>query len=221
MSSNAISQGRSRSVFVAAILSGGLLASPAAEPPSPDVAPAADRVWSSERDAFAGPTLDPEWFEKRRVVVYLLPDGGDKAAVRRAAEAVIRDRWNSGDWSLKHVFVGDVPERMTFAARQKVAAHDVAVRFTGEAGQPAEYTADNEEFVRQHLYFVWDPSGEIWAELLGHSEGRRPAAVLLLDYGGRVVDTVDPTVPPADPLGPDPTAAAVRRLLPNRPELGG
>ncbi|HEX6987692.1 MAG TPA: hypothetical protein VF170_20095 [Planctomycetaceae bacterium] len=223
-------RGRTRlcGVLAAAVLCGVGLPGSASDP-----AGGADgeaRRWTSARTGFAGPVLDPAWFAGRRAVVYLLPDGGDVAAVRRAADEIMRDRWTEGDWSLKHVIVSDVGAAR-FAARRRVAVRDIAIEITRAAGQGPEFAAENEEFALQNVFFVHDPEGAVWRELLGEPEdGRRAAAVVLLDYGGRVVRVLDPIQSAGESetasatsldRSERPLAAEVRRSLPSRPELGG
>jgi hypothetical protein len=205
----------------AAIASAAVLSSATGEPPA-----AAERRWSGDHVAFGGgEMLDPAWFAGRRAVVYLLPDG-DMLAVRRAAASIMRDRWTEGDWSLKHVFVSDVGNRFRFAARQRLAVHAIATDVTTEAGQGPEFIPENEDFVRQNVFFVCDPGGSLWRELLGTPEaGTRVPSVVLLDYGGRVVKSVEPQRPEEAPaadlvsVAADPLAADVRKLLPMRPDM--
>lgn len=170
--------------------------------------------------------LDPEWFAHRRVIVYLVPENGETPALRRAAGAIMQDHWIEGDWSIKHVIVSDAG-RLRFAVRQRAAIHDIAVRVTEEAGQDESFVAENEEFIQKHVFFVRDNDRAIWRELLGNPDPSNRCKILLLDYGGRVVRTVDPSedIPEtADATigsGAAAFAAEVRRLLPARPELDG
>lgn len=203
-----------------AVLCGSMAIATEPEAPS-DPAPR----WLSERSTFNGPELSPEWFAERRVVVYLLPTDGDVGAFRRAASAIMKDQWTGGDWSLKHVFVSDVPNRLRFAARTRIAIYDVALQITAEAGQPAEFAFENEPFVRDHVFFVHDPQGSLWDELLTNSKrSEREQAILFLDYGGRVVKAIDPTTinDGTERIGETPSIAVeARKLLPRRTDLGG
>ncbi len=185
--------------------------------------PAAEvRTWSEPRTAFAGPTLDADWFAHRRTVVYLLPKGCDERAVRHAAAAIMQDRWAEGDWTLKHVFVTDAAGRALFAARQRIAVHEIAQGLTKEAGQDESFVPENEDLVRQNVFFLRDPAGDVWKELLGESSAGRRAAVVFLDYGGKVVHAVVSSEPDATAsAGETPYAADARRLLPVRFDLGG
>lgn len=199
----------------------------------PDTASAASpdaRHWTTERQAFAGPALDATWFAKRRVVVYLMPENGDLQAIRKAAALIMQDRWLEGDWSLKHVVVSDVG-KVRFVARQRLAVHEIALRMTEESGQEPQFASENEDYVRQNVFFLHDPDRSVWRELLGENADGREAAVIMLDYGGAVVRTVDA----ADALKPVESAAnsdlsgagqavvveEVRKDLPLRSELGG
>lgn len=148
--------------------------------------------WSTQHTAFNGPDLTSQWFAEHRAVVYLIPTNGDIPAFRRAASAIMQDQWTGGDWSLKHIFVSDVPNRLRFAAQQRLGVHDIATQVTAEAGQPAEMVSENEPFVRDHVYFVWDPKGSLWEELLAGESTKNKNAILFLDYGGKVVKVFDP-----------------------------
>lgn len=185
--------------------------------------------WKSERQAFAGPLLDPAWFAKRRVIVYLMPEAGDLPAIRRAAALIMRDRWLEGDWTLKHLVVSDVG-RIRFVARQRVAVHDIAQRMTEEAGQEPDFAPENENYVRQNLFFLHDPEREVWRELIGDGASLREGAVVMLDYGGKVVrvmkasEALQPSESSDDGLAGLGQAAVVEKVrveLPSRLELGG
>ncbi len=104
----------------------GLPSTIGAEPDASVSVATEGRRWTTERQAFAGPVLDPSWFAKRRVVVYLMPEEGDLVSIRRAAALIMRDRWLEGDWSLKHVVVSDVG-KFRFVARQRLAVHEIAL----------------------------------------------------------------------------------------------
>lgn len=148
----------------------------------------AGRGWQSAREAYDGPVLDAAWFAERRVVVYLVPTGG-LPAMRGPAAAVIRSHWTAGDWSLKHVFVSGVPSKPVFIAGRRIGLYDLAQAVTKEAGQGDEFVAANEDYVRQNVFFVHDPDGAAWAELLGE-DATRGSAVVLLDHG-RVVKSIE------------------------------
>lgn len=191
--------------------------------PSEPVEASRSRHWSSARPSLDGSVLDAEWFARRRAVVYLVPDG-PLPTFRPAATAVIRDRWTEGDWSLKHVFVSAAGSKWKFMAGQRLGVRDAALEVTRASGQPDSFAESTEAFVRRHVFFVHDPEGTAWEELLGDPDGPLRPTVVLLDYGGRVVETFE--------LGanldrenaeeePDRLAEEVRRLLPVRPELGG
>ena len=158
--------------------------------PLTEAPPTESRRWSSAREAYDGPVLDAEWFAKRRVVVYLVPNGG-LPAMRGPAAAVIRDHWTEGDWSLKHVFVSSVPSKAIFIAGRRIGLYDLASGVTKEAGQGDDFVAANEDYVQQNVFFVHDPEGTAWAELLGAEfEDHRLSAAVLLE-NGRVVKSIE------------------------------
>jgi hypothetical protein len=172
--------------------------------------------------------LDEAWFARRRTVVYLVPNG-QMGLFRRAAGAVMRDRWTSGDWSLKHVFVSAADGKAKFVAGQRVGLRDTALEITRAAGQPDDFVETTESFVREHVYFIHDPEGAAWHELVGPSSDKGQPAVALLDYGGKVVKVIElddsRASAAADKLEKaevgERLAEEVRKLLPARPELGG
>lgn len=187
------------------------------------------RHWTEAHQAFAGPLLDADWFAKRRVVVYLMPERGDFQAMREAAEVVMRDRWLEGDWSLKHLIVSDVG-RVRFAARQRIAVHEIAEEMTKEAGQEPDFVSENENYVRDNVFFLHDPEQSVWRELLGDRATGREAAVIMLDYGGAVVRVLDieDALRPVEAATNNPIQSSepsvvleVRKDLPYRPDLGG
>jgi len=186
--------------------------------------------WTGAHQAFAGPLLDADWFAKRRVVVYLMPEGGDYLGMREAAALVMRDRWLEGDWTLKHVIVSDVG-RVRFAAQQRIAIREIAEQMTKEAGQEPDFVAENEDYARKHVFFLHDPERTVWRELLGERASGREAAVVMLDYGGSVVRVLDVAEAlrradavandAAQPLAEPTVVLEVRKDLPFRPDLGG
>jgi hypothetical protein len=183
------------------------------------------RRWSSTRYVVDGPELNPDWFVRRRAVVYLVPQNGDVRAVRRAATAILRDRWTEGDWTMKHIFIGAGPAPR-FLAGRRAALRDLALEVTRAADQPEDFADSNLDFVRDHALFIRDPEGVAWQELLGRPlDEHQPAMVLLLDYGGRVVATFtlesEGTEAETEERRLAELAEEVRRQLPNRPELGG
>jgi hypothetical protein len=187
------------------------------------------RHWTAAHHASAGPLLDADWFAKRRVVVYLMPENGNYSGMREAASLVMRDRWLEGDWSLKHVIVSDVG-RVRFAAQQRIAVREIAEQMTKEAGQEPDFVAENEDFARKHIFFLHDPERTVWRELLGDQASGREAAVVMLDYGGAVVRVlnVDEALRPvqaaangSDLLMEPSVVIEVRKDLPFRPDLGG
>ncbi|MBA3312446.1 MAG: hypothetical protein H0T47_04010 [Planctomycetaceae bacterium] len=208
----------------------GLPSTIGAEPDASVSVATEGRRWTTERQAFAGPVLDPSWFAKRRVVVYLMPEEGDLVSIRRAAALIMRDRWLEGDWSLKHVVVSDVG-KFRFVARQRLAVHEIALRMTEEAGQEPEFASENEDYVRQNVFFLHDPDRNVWRELLGEQADGREAAIVMLDYGGNVVRTVKAAdaLKPVEAAATDdlvgighaPVVEAVRKDLPSRLDLGG
>jgi hypothetical protein len=147
------------------------------------------RGWQSSREAYDGPVLDAAWFAKRRVVVYLVPAGG-LPTVRGPAASVIGSHWTAGDWSLKHVFVSSVPSKPIFLAGRRIGLYDLAQAVTKAAGQGDEFVASNEEYVRQNVFFVHDPEGTAWTELLGVPAGERQSTAVVLLDGGRVVKSI-------------------------------
>lgn len=150
---------------------------------------AAERGWRAAREAYDGPVLDAAWFADRRVVVYLVPAGG-LPVVRGPAAAVIGSHWTAGDWSLKHVFVSSVPSKPIFMAGRRIGLYDLAQAVTKAAGQGEEFISSNEDYVRQNVFFVHDPEGTAWTELLGIPAGEpQGTAVVLLDRG-RVVKSI-------------------------------
>jgi hypothetical protein len=194
---------------------------------APETVASSSRRWEHEHQAFAGPLLDADWFAKRRVVVYLMPEDGDLKAVRRAAALVMRDRWTEGDWSLKHVIVSDVG-RLRFAARRRLAIHEIAIEMTKEAGQEPQFASENEDYVLQNVFFVQDLDRSVWRELLGEKHDERAAAIVLLGYGGKVVRVLNASeaVQPIEAAATGTAGQAeivvdVRKDLPSQPDLGG
>ena len=180
---------------------------------------ASGRRWASPRQAADGPVLDSDWFAGRKAVVYLVPPGG-LPDVRKAAAAVMADRWTAGDWSTKHVFVGGVPSAAVFGLGKRIGLRDAAREVTRAAGQGDELIEENESLVAEHVFFVHDPRQEVWAELLGPDrDGKTGAATALVVLDGGVSAGVVDLRPAASDrtsdaeAGPDPVAAAVRRLL--------
>jgi hypothetical protein len=187
------------------------------------------RHWTAAHQAFAGPLLDAEWFAKRRVVVYLMPANGNYQGMREAATVVMRDRWLEGDWSLKHLVVSDVG-RVRFSAQQRLAVREIAEEMTKEAGQEPDFVSENENYVRDQVFFLHDPARDVWKELLGEQATGREAAVVMLDYGGKVVRVlnVDEALRPVESAASnsiqttEPSVVLeVRKDLPFRPDFGG
>lgn len=146
--------------------------------------------WTSARESVEGPVLDSAWFAERRAIVYLVPDGG-LPTVRGPAAAVFEDRWTAGDWSIKHVFVSDVPSKFKFVAGRRIGIVDMATAITKAAGQGDDQIAANEEFLSQHVYFVHDPEGTTWSELLGTPDGGKHATTMVLLENGKVVRSIE------------------------------
>ena len=187
------------------------------------------RHWTEAHQAFAGPLLDAGWFSKRRVVVYFMPADGNYQAMREAASVVMRDRWLEGDWSLKHVVVSDVG-RVRFSAQQRLAVREIAEQMTKEAGQEPDFVSENENYVRQNVFFLHDPECSVWRELLGEKATGREAAVVMLDYGGTVVRVlnVEEALRPVEAAATnslettEPSVVLeVRKDLPFRPDRDG
>lgn len=188
------------------------------------------RKWSSARQASEGPILDAAWFENRKAIVYLIPEGGLMTA-RRTANVVMRDLWTAEDWDTKHVFVGGVPSPLKFAIGKHAGLQDAVRELTKAYGQGEEAHEQNEALVRKHVFFVHDAKSTLWDELLGpdpadaeqvstETADELPVTVVVLD-AGRVVGSIDVTQGNDDAhSAPDHISAEVRRLLSGTAESG-
>lgn len=181
----------------------GLLASSSFASGDDSKARSPSRVWSSRQGALGGPTIGPEWFKGRQTIVYLLPQGADISSIRTAASQLMQEEWLAGKHGIKHIFISNVSGRLRFAARQRIAVHDIAEQVTIQAGQDLEFASDNLPFVREQVFFIWDPQAELWNELLGPNAADDPRlTILLLNQQGQVVETIDPaTLDPEPELG--------------------
>ena len=160
------------------------------------------RGWTGTHGALAGPMLDAAWFEHRKAIVYLLPQGADLSSIRVAASQIMQEEWIAGRHEIKHIFISNVSGRVRFAARQRIAVRDITEQVTIQAGQDLEYAAQNMPFVRNQVYFVWDPDAKLWSELIGPDAAGAPQLkILLLDHGN-VARSIDPTkIDPNPELG--------------------
>lgn len=170
--------------------------------------------WTSSRRASEGRVLDGAWFAKRQVVVYLVSKGG-VPAIRKAATAVMQDRWAADDWSTTHVIVGDAPSATFFAAARRLALREATQEMEKAIAEGAGSAEEGEKFAEENVFFVHDPDGKVWQELLGTpTADGRPTAVVILE-GGRVTGVVPlaKESSAASPDGPAQAAAEVHRLL--------